>query len=302
MRFWKAALAAVTLCSAGAIGLAAGHNDSQTWYADEYDVEAPVQHALEALSVGGSRIGASIRDVTADDVREHKLPAQSGALITEVDDDTPADEAGLREGDVVVEFDGERVRSAQQLTRLVRETPSGRSVNAVVLRSGARTTVSIAPSARGGTSVFSFMPRPPRAPRAPRTPMAPRPPAPPMAPMPPALEWFDGDARGFVFNMGGRLGIGIQSLSDQLASYFGVEEGVLVTSVEEDSAAAKAGLRAGDVITKIDGRDIDDTGDLLRALSDVEGSVSIEFVRDKKSQTVTATPETPRRRTVRRVI
>jgi len=301
MRFRKAALAVVTLFSAGSIGLAAGHQDGQTWHFDEHDFETPMAQVFSATLAGGSRIGVNVREVTADDVRELRLPSESGALITDVADDTPADEAGLRENDVIVEFDGERVRSAQHLTRLVRETPSGRSVTAAVIRGGTRTTVTVKPSASGG-SMYSLMPRPPRPPRAPRAPSAPRAPRPPMPPTPPSIEWFSGDGRGFVFSTGGRLGVGIQSLSDQLASYFGVEDGVLVTSVEKDSAAEKAGLRAGDVITKVGDREIDDTGDLMRAISDAEGSVTIQIVRDKKTQTVTATLEEARRRTVRRVI
>jgi S1-C subfamily serine protease len=297
MQFWRAGLAAVVLCSAGAIGLAAGADDTQTVYST--DIEAPVQQAVGLLG-GGARIGAGVRDVTADDVSAHKLAGERGAIVTEVEDDTPADEAGLRTGDVIVEFDGERVRSARHLTRLVQETPSGRKVATVVSRDGTRVTMTMAPESRVRGNVFSFrgwdMPAPPAPPRPPRAPMPPR------APRPPHLEWF-GD-NGFAYSFGGgRLGIGIETLSDQLAAYFGVEDGVLVTSVEEDSAAAKAGLKAGDVITKIGGDAIDDSGDLLRALGRAEGKVELEIVRDRKTQTVTATLEDgTRRRTVRRVI
>ena len=296
MQFWRAGLAAVALCSAGAIGLAAGANDTQTVYST--DIDTPVQHAIEML--GGGRIGASVRDVSADDVSERKLAGESGAIVTDVEDDTPADKAGLKAGDVIVEFDGERVRSARHLTRLVQETPSGRKVATVVSRDGSRMTLTMAPESGRGGNVFTFrgwdMPAPPAPPRPPRAPMAPR------APRPPVLEWFGGDDFTYSFG-GGRLGIGIETLSEQLAAYFGAEDGVLVTSVEDDSAAEKAGLKAGDVITKIDGDAVDDSGDLLRALGRAEGKVEIEIVRDKKTQTVTATlEERSRRRTTRRVI
>ena len=293
MQFWRAGLAAVALCSAGAIGLAAG-SDAQSVYTT--DIEAPVQHAMDLI--GGSRIGASVRDVSADDVGKHKLAGESGAIVSDVEDDTPAAEAGLKAGDVIVEFDGERVRSARHLTRLVQETPSGRKVATVISRDGTRVTMTIAPESRG-RNVLSFRgwDGPPPAP-----PIPPRPPMAPRAPRPPVLEWFDGDSFAFGFG-GGRLGIGIETLGDQLAGYFGVEEGVLVTSVEEDSAAAKAGLKAGDVITKVNGDAIDDSGNLLRALGRAEGKVELEIVRDRKTQTVTATlEEGSRRRTVRRVI
>ncbi|WP_419948295.1 PDZ domain-containing protein [Candidatus Palauibacter sp.] len=71
-----------------------------------------------------------------------------------------------------------------------------------------------------------------------------------------------------------RLGVNVRSLGDQLADYFGVEDGVLVTSVAEDTPASAAGLRAGDVIVGIGDEDIDSQGDLTRALADIEGARS----------------------------
>ncbi len=75
----------------------------------------------------GSRIGLSIDDVADND------SAAEGAMVRDVFPDSPAASAGFAEGDVIVEFDGERVRSASQLTRLVRETPAGRTVSAAVV-------------------------------------------------------------------------------------------------------------------------------------------------------------------------
>ena len=93
-----------------------------------------------------------------------------------------------------------------------------------------------------------------------------------------------------VFYLSGRprLGANTQSLGDQLAEYFGVEGGVLVTSVHEDTPAAEGGLRAGDVIVGLGDEDIDDPDDLRRALSDLEpGEVSVRIVRDGAEQTLT---------------
>jgi S1-C subfamily serine protease len=98
----------------------------------------------------------------------------------------------------------------------------------------------------------------------------------------------------------GRLGVSTQALTDQLAKHFGVEGGVLVSSVTENSAASKAGLRAGDVITKVNAAAIDDAGDLLRALGEASGEVTLEIVRDRKTQTLKATLEPVRTRTIRR--
>ena len=90
----------------------------------------------------GSQIGVMVSDPTT--------PGTAGVRIDGVDDDSPAAKAGVREGDVVVEFDGERVRSARQLTRLVQETPDGRAVKMTVTRGDARQTVDITPGGGDG--------------------------------------------------------------------------------------------------------------------------------------------------------
>lgn len=321
MRLMKTTVAVLAICSAGAIGLAAAvHGQTIRWTASD----APAQRAYGALTaLGGSRIGASVRDVDADDVKERRLASESGAVLSNIDDDTPASRAGLKANDVVLEYDGERVRSARQLTRLVQETPAGRKVPVVVSREGSRMTFTVEPEAGRVPSVYSFttprVPMAPRAPRAPRPPSMdhyyymPEPPAaplppdapmPPDVPLPPDAPVFEMFRDGFAYSYGGgRLGVSVQTLTEQLATHFGASRGVLVTSVNDDSAAAKAGIRAGDVITKVDGRDVDDTGDVMRALGQAKGEIAIEIVRDKKAQTLKATLEDqPRRSTGRRII
>ena len=260
---------------------------------------------------GASRIGVTVQDVGDEEMKKAKLPSLAGAVVGEVHDDTPAATAGFKAGDVIVEFDGERVRSARQLTRLVRETPGGRKVQAVVVRDGQRVTLSVEPreSARGAFDKLrdlgdlareyryeGIMPptppsppsRPAPAPRAPRTP-----------PPPP----FD----DFVFGRSsGRLGISVDSLSEQLAQYFGTKDGVLVTSVRDDSAAAKAGIKAGDVITSINGTPVDAPSDVRRTVQRLEDGAefTVELVRDRKPMTVKGklTPGEERRRTYRSIV
>ena len=97
-----------------------------------------------------------------------------------------------------------------------------------------------------------------------------------------------------------RLGVTVQELSPQLADYFGVDDGVLVSSVTEESVAAAAGLQAGDVITSVDGRAVDDSARLRRRLSAVDPGeeVSIGLTRAGRTLEVTVTLEQdrPRRR------
>ncbi|MEX2272289.1 MAG: PDZ domain-containing protein [Vicinamibacterales bacterium] len=303
MRFWNACGTALILGSAALTMPAASTAHAQA-IRHERGLLAPVQRAFEVLNPGaGSRIGVSIEDVAAEDVASRKLASQSGALITTVEEGTPAEEAGFRAGDVVLEFDGERVRSARQLTRLVQETPAGRKVAVTVSRDGQRVNLTVEPESAARVSTFTPGVRvdaapAPRAPRA-RAPQVFRTPAPEILDLP-EFETFRG---GFAFSFGGgRLGVSTQTLREQLAKHFGVERGVLVTEVVENSAASKAGIRAGDVITKVNGTAIDDAGDLARALGDKNGDVTIELVRDRKPQTLKATIEASRTRTYRRII
>ena len=249
---------------------------------------------VRTLDAGrGARIGASVSVEDAVDNKE----AKAGVTIDTVEPGGPADKAGMKAGDAVTEFDGERVRSVRQFLRLVQETTPGRSVPVVLSRGGQRVTVTVTPERSSFGEDFGFryldspltrlaIPTPAAPPAPPAAPRAPRPPAVISPAMP--LELF-----GRVRNTG-RLGVSIEDLDTQLADYFGVKEGVLVKSVTEDSVAAKAGLKAGDVITAINARKVYDTSDITRALDRVEsnGDLTIEVMRDKKPQTLKGKLET----------
>jgi serine protease Do len=254
----------------------------------------PLVRAFDVFS-RGAHIGVTLE---ADDAKK------TGAVIETVTPDSPADKAGMKAGDAIVEFDGERVRSVLHLTRLVQETPSGRSVAAVLMRGGQKVTVNVTPDRRSSESDsgFRFLDVP-RAARA-----MPTPPPPPRAPRPPAI------APGFPFEFEGltrfgsarRLGVTVESIENQLAEYFGVKEGALVKSVLNGSAAQKAGIKAGDVITALNSRKVYDTSDVSRAMERLEegGEFTVEVVRDKKTLTLKGTIEQaePRRRTGIRTI
>ena len=230
----------------------------------------------------GAQLGVRVGDVDATD------PA--GARIDEVTQDSPAEKAGLKEGDVVVEYDGERVRSARQFTRLVQETPDGRTVKIAVMRDGQKQILEATPENRvawdfgfdagrlrdeieRGLREFRFEP--------------------------PVFDfrYDDRGPRRFEYRLPervmpsrGRLGVTVQSLTPELEEYFGARNGgVLVSSVAQNSAAATAGLKAGDVITSINGRPLNDSGDLMRELSDLSGEVTIAILRDRKELTLKAT-------------
>jgi len=246
----------------------------------------------------GSELGAMVSDV---DVKS----ATAGVKVDEVHSDSPADKAGLRAGDIVVDYDGERVRSARQFTRLVQETPEGRSVAIGIMRDGKKQTVNATPES--GRMTWNFGPDVDRALRdAERGMRAFRFDVP--APYfdfryddrdrdnrePRRFEYrvpqeFRLPVPGYGFGRG-RLGVTVQSLTGELEEFFGATNGgALVSSVSRDSAAAKAGIKAGDVIVSINGKAVSDSGDLMNALEDINGEATIVVLRDKKEMTLKAT-------------
>lgn len=258
------------------------------------------------LAGGGSHIGVSVRDVEENDVKAGKLSSQGGVVVEDVTSDSPAEKAGVKRGDVVLEYDGEHVRGVRQFRRLVEETPSGRKVPVSLVRDGQRVSVTIEPSDRDafsllgdmdGVSALRDMART-RVPAVPPVPPAPRTaPFPPAVPVPPMDGLFP-DMDGFVWRAGGGLGMTVSGLSSQLAEYFGTKNGVLVTSVSDQSAAAKAGLRAGDVITSFNGREVVNPGGLRQRIQRLDDGdeFTITVVRDKKATTLKGSVEAPRNR------
>ena len=261
--------------------------------AQDREVRPGIGRGLMMLDGRGSQLGLVVSDL---DAREQ--PAAGGVRIDEVSQDSPAEKAGLKAGDVVVEYDGERVRSARQFTRLIQETPEGRSVRIAVLRNGQKQSVEATPEARAfswnmdwdADQIRRDYERELQRYR-----------------VEPPLFRFDPDGRGFDFRFDemlprssrGRLGVNVQELSTDLAAYFGVKDGgVLVSSVTSGSAAEKAGVKAGDVIVSVNGDRVDDASSLVAELDSVSGEITLGVVRDKKEITLKATIE-PRSTTPR---
>jgi serine protease Do len=230
-----------------------------------------------------SMIGIRMSDVTADNMKTLKVSKVEGAVVEAVNSNSPAAAAGLRENDVIVTFDGERVRSASHLTRLVGETPAGREVAFSVMREGRKMDLQIKPEAGDwfdprfggmidGEQIREYAEQAGRAARE-------------MSRNVP--EMMEGMRESMSSR--GRLGATVQGVSPDLAEYFGVKSGVLVAGVAQNSAAAKAGLKAGDIITAVDGKVVASPSELIRALPTGEGSqdVNLTIVRDKKEQKMT---------------
>lgn len=273
--------------------------------------EEPVERDVVRVRIGGGgALGVSLEEVDADDVSRLGLREESGALVRRVEPGSPAESAGLKADDVIVGYQGERVHSAAQLSRLVRETPAGRKVALEVSRGGSTQTLSATlREGRGGVlpDKFDFdfdvpmpaidlvPPRPPRAPRAPR------------APKPPADSFFEWRGLEDLWGAGGgrgRLGVAYQELGDQLASYFKVEGGLLVTNVAEGTPAAQAGVKAGDVIVSANGKAVRSSDDLREAMDQVaEGAeLTLGLQREGRAVEVKAKLAERRARIRRRTI
>lgn len=242
-------------------------------------VEAAPLVALQDSESGW--LGVQIADVDAQKVKELKLPAERGVLITEVEADSPAAKAGLKANDVVTEYNGQRIESSTQFRRMVRESLAGRAVQLTVWRDGRAQTL----SATLGNSrdrierTFTF--------------------AGPRGEFKFDSEMFKFDMPNFfVASRAPLLGISAEDISGQLGAYFGAPggEGILVREVNAGSPAEKAGMKAGDVITKFNGervKSLDDLREKLRAKWD-QKTVSVGVIRKGVEVALNVEIEQPR--------
>lgn len=233
---------------------------------------------------GASWLGVESQDVNADTVKQYKLPAERGVLLGHIVPDSPAAKAGLKESDVITEINGQRVEGEAQFRRMIHEIPAGRNAQFKVWREGRAQTieVTLGKSEERGNAWFRTAPRAFSF-QLPRVEI----PDSPNVVEEPGMDWG-----GFAVLAGGgpRLGIDAEDLSGQLGVYFGAPdgEGVLVRSVNSGSAAEKAGVKSGDVITSFDGERIRSTGDLREKLADKreDKTVKLGVLRNKSEMSL----------------
>ena len=297
MNSFKAVACGLALCGASLAAAAIpAASDSDAQAVRVKRAQSPI-----AIFAGGARLGVTVRDIEDTEVKTAKLSTPAGAVVEEVSESSAAEAGGIRKGDVIVEFDGERVRSARQFTRLVQETADGRKVAAVVVRDGQRMNLTVEPRQSGPAAFEKFREFEDFGRDFNFDVAVPRTPAPAPRVSPPSVWNFD----GLLGPGSSRLGLTVETLSPQLAEYFGTKEGVLVKSVQDNSAASKIGIRAGDVITGINGSSVDDAQELRRVLQSLRDGeeVTVAITRDKKAQTLKGKVEgTVRRRTYRSTV
>jgi serine protease Do len=231
---------------------------------------------------GSGWLGVEISEVTAEKAKDLKLAGARGVIVMDVEPDSPAAKAGLKENDVITEYDGQIVEGTVQFRRLVRETPAGRTVTLAISRNGNVQNISVDLGDRSAffekkmkgkmrdfDNAYAFsMPNP--------------------------------DFSFSIPSMDGRgpmLGIDAEDVSGQLGSYFGAPDGtgVLIREVRPGMAAEKAGLKAGDVIVKVDGKPVRTLAELRAQLRDKgeQKSVSLGILRKGAEMNVAVTIERP---------
>lgn len=262
------------------------------------EAKKDAEKALKAFSWsfdgGGSYLGVQTGEVTKENFSKYGLRDVRGVAVEKVMDDSPAQAAGLQTGDVIVRFNGEDVTSVRKLTRLIGEVAPDHQAKLTILRAGTEREITATLAKRQGlrfeNGAFSVA-----VPDA--LGKVEFPPMPEIAPMPPmprieGLPGGQGDYFVWRSGSGRRIGVGITPLTKQLSEHFGVEGGVIINNVRENSPAARAGLRAGDIIVEVDGKAVKGEGDVLRAIAEKkEGDVSLTIVRDRNRQTISVTPE-----------
>jgi serine protease Do len=239
----------------------------------------PAPRAKVAVTpASGSYVGVMVQEIDSDRAKTLKLREEAGVEITRVEVDSPADKAGLKSSDAILQYNGQRVEGMEQFSRLVRETPPGREIKLDIFRNGAQQTVTVKVAARhSGAAVFNsnaFSVSPGGS-----------------------FEFQMPDMpHSFMSWQSSMFGIEGESLEGQLAQYFGVKEGVLVRSVINGSAAEKGGLKAGDVIVRVDDSKVTTPTDVTSRLRALRGkAVSIVVMRDHKEVPLSVTIEDEKR-------
>ena len=295
MTIRRASYLAISLSLTAAVGLAQQPSAPPT-PPDAPTAVQPFGQAFSFFVDGGSFLGVYAEDISRENMGRYNMREVRGTGIKTVVQDSPAEKAGLRKDDVILRFDGENVTSVRKLNRLVSEVAPDQAVRLTISRSGSEQEVSVTIGKRKDSADTTH-----RFPGLGR------------------MEGFEGleglrgleglkpganvwrweggePGDGVVLSFGNnrRIGVSTTTLTKQLADYFGINDGkgVLVTSVAEDGAAAKAGLKAGDIITAVDGEKVEDSGDLARGINKKkEGDVTLTVVRNKNQRTITVRPK-----------
>ena len=233
-------------------------------------------------------LGVSMQELSPSLVKALQLKDGGGVLVNEVVADSPAERAGVEDGDIIISFAGQKIESSGDLAKAVSKTEPGQNVNLVVVRDGTRRTLKAEIGEKKSDdlkNVYRFGDD--------------------------DDVWIVGvDEDHFVWkgSPGGKtwalknvflhadrgyLGVHLDDLGEQLGEYFSVEdgEGALVTEVVEDSPAQKAGLQAGDVIVSFGDEKVTSSADLHGVIGETkpEQEVTVKVIRKGKQKEIKIT-------------
>ena len=260
------------------------------------------QHGGARSAAQPGYLGVDVRDVAEEQVSQLKLKDAKGAEITRVDHDGPAGKMGLREHDVVVQMNGMGIEGEDPFRRMLHECAPGRTVALVILRDGQQLTMTaqLADKAQVEKQVWTQHLAAPAGPQAP----------------PSALP--SGDDAGYSASAAGPsptsrysksflgtllpnpsyTGLMLERMGPQLAQFFGSQggAGLLVRSVVDNSPAAMAGLKAGDVVVRANAQKVASMSDWTKAIHDARGRpVTVVVLRDKQERSLMLTPDSKKR-------
>ena len=245
-------------------------------------------------------LGIDVRDVSDDQLGVLKLKEARGAEITNLDHDGPACKAGMRLHDVILQMNGQMVESEDQLRRMLRDMPVGRSVSFVISRDGQTQTMTMqtadrrmvglqaweqhytvpAPGPSGVVRTNSFLD------------------SKSVTATPPQKEHKDLLGTETIVLSSSFTGAKLEVMGPQLAEFFGATggAGLLVRSVDGNSPADEAGMKAGDVVVRINSISVANGTDWTKTVHDNKGRpVPVVVLRDKHEQTLTLTPDGKKR-------
>ncbi|MGO9620707.1 MAG: DegQ family serine endoprotease [Desulfobaccales bacterium] len=204
-------------------------------------------------------LGVEVQTVTPELAKSFGMAEAKGALVAEVNAGSPAEKAGIKQGDIILEFNGHPIGEMNDLPRLVADTPPGTKVSVKVLRDGKEKTFNLAVSELTEERQASE-----------------------------AKEEGAGEKNP--------LGLLVQNITPELAKRFHLRDtkGVLVEGVEQDSAAAEAGMQAGDIVMEIDNQAINTVKDFQTAVDRLKKESYVRFLIKRQSRTQYLTLEVPK--------
>jgi len=213
---------------------------------------------------GETWLGVYSQSVDSEMSEAFDLPVKYGVIVNEVVEESPAEKAGLKEGDIIVRFDRSKIADQDDLVEMIQKGRPGDKVTLIIMRDGKELKLPIVLEKKPAAEKQVWVYKGPKSKSK-------------------SFTFVYGDERSHI-------GVSLMDLTQQLGDFFGIAKGKgsLITEVQEDSPAKEAGLKAGDVIVAINGDEVYDPEDVVDAVEDKEPGekVEVKIVRDKKEMTI----------------